>query len=203
MAENNQAKNLRPTDKKLNPVLRLAILGMISALSIVLVMTITFPIFPTAPFLKMDFADTPLLLCAVLFGPLSSLGVLFVVSVIQAFLMGGDGYWGCIMHFVASGAMLVVTGLLTRKNKSTGRLILALALGALTMTVMMIPMNYIITPLYSMGGYSKEGFALISSMMLPAIIPFNIIKSTVNCAIAFVLFKALKALFVKLGLVEA
>lgn len=202
MAENNQTKTLRPNDSKPSPVLRLAILGMISALSVVLVMTIAFPLFPSAPFLKMDFADTPLLICSILFGPISSLGVLFVVSVIQAFLLGGDGYLGCIMHFVASGAMLVVTGLIARKNKGTGRIILALALGALTMTVMMIPMNYAITPLY-MGGHSPETMSLISGLMIPAIIPFNIIKSSVNCVIAFALFKALKALFVRLRLLES
>ncbi len=200
MASKNEASTLRST-KKVSPVLRLATLGMISALSIVLVMTIAFPIFPTAPFLKMDFADTPLLICSILFGPIASLSVLFVVSVIQAFLMGGDGYWGCIMHFVASGAMLLVTGLIARGGKCTKRLLGALALGALTMTVMMIPMNYIITPIYSMGGYSKEGFALISSMMLPAIIPFNIIKSSVNCIIAFVLYKAMSPLFAKMGFI--
>ena len=202
MAENNQSRNLRPNGTTPSPVLRLAILGMIAALSIVLVMTIAFPIFPTAPFLKMDFADTPLLICSIIFGPVPALSVLFVVSVIQAFLMGGDGYWGCIMHFVASGAMLVVTGLLARKSKNILRIIIALALGALTMTIMMIPMNYIITPLYSLGGYSKEGFALISSMMLPAIIPFNIIKSSVNCLLAFVVFRLLHAFFVRLGLIK-
>ncbi len=201
MAENNQTKTLRTNDRKISPVLRLAILGMISALSVVLVL-VNFPLPFAPPFLKMDFADTPMLICSVLFGPVAALGVLFVVSVIQAFLLGGDSYLGCIMHIVASGAMLVVTGLLTRRNKGTGRLLLALALGALTMTALMIPMNYAITPLY-LGGHTPENLSVISGLMLPAIIPFNVIKSTVNCAIAFVLFKALQALFVKLGLVEA
>jgi len=180
--------------------LRLTTLGMLAALSLVLVM-FNFPLFPAAPFLKFDFADIPLLICAMIFGPLPSLAVLFVVSVVQAFLLGGDSYLGCIMHFVASGAMLVVVGLLCRGSKKIGRTILGLALGALTMTLLMIPMNYLITPLY-LGGHSQQNIDIISSLMLPTIIPFNIIKSSVNCLLAFVVFRLLHAFFVRLGLIK-
>lgn len=180
--------------------LRLTTLGMLAALSLVLVF-FNFPLFPSAPFLKFDFADIPLLICSMLFGSLPSLAVLFVVSVVQAFLLGGDSYLGCIMHFVASGAMLVVTGLLCRKSSSTLRTILGLVLGALTMTALMIPMNYLITPLY-LGGHSKETVGIISSLMLPTIIPFNIIKSGCNCLLAFVVFRLLRSFFDRQGLLK-
>ncbi len=179
---------------------RLTTLGMLAAVSLALVF-FNFPLFPATPFLKFDFADTPILISSILFGPISSLAVLFVVSVIQAFLLGGDSYLGCIMHFVASGAMVVVTGLICRRTAKPGRMILGLCLGALTMTVLMVPMNYLITPLY-FGGHTQENLSLISSLMIPAIIPFNFIKSSVNCILAFVLFKALTPLFAKLGLAK-
>ena len=180
--------------------LRLTTLGMLAALSLVLVF-FNFPLFPTAPFLKFDFADIPLLICSMLFGPLPSLAVLFVVSVVQAFLLGGDSYLGCIMHFVASGAMLVVTGLLCSRSSRTSRTVLGLALGALTMTALMIPMNYLITPLY-LGGHSPETLGIITSLLLPAIVPFNIIKSSVNCLLAFVIFRLLRSFFEKQGLIK-
>jgi len=192
---NNQTKTLKRTSP-----LKLTTLGMIAAVSVVLVF-FNFPLFPAVPFLKFDFADTPLLICSILFGPGASLAVLFVVSVIQAFLLGGDSYLGCIMHIVASGAMLAVTGLICRKAKNIGRMILGLVLGALTMTALMIPMNYLITPLY-LGGHSPENISIISSLMIPAIIPFNLIKSSVNCLIAFVVYKAMTRLFVRLGFIE-
>jgi len=180
--------------------LKLTTLGMIAAVSVVLVF-FSFPLFPSAPFLKFDFADTPLLISSIVFGPFASLAVLFIVSVIQAFLMGGDSYLGCIMHIVASGAMLVVTGLICHKKRTIGRLAVGLVFGALTMTALMIPMNYLITPLY-LGGHSPETLSIITSLLVPAIIPFNLIKSTVNCLLAFLVFKALSGLFVKMGLIE-
>jgi len=177
---------------------RLTTLGMLAALSLVLVF-FNFPLFPATPFLKFDFADIPILIASILFGPLPALAVLFVVSVIQAFLLGGDTYLGCIMHFVASGAMVVVSGLICRKSTGIKRMILGLGLGALTMTALMIPMNYLITPLY-FGGHTQTNIDLISSFMIPAIIPFNLIKSSVNCLLAFIVYKALSPLFARLGL---
>ncbi len=193
MADNQKNTGLRPT-----PTTRLTTLGMLAAVSLALVF-FNFPLFPAAPFLKFDFADTPILISSILFGPLSSLAVLFVVSVIQAFLLGGDSYLGCIMHFVASGAMVVIAGLVCRKKATIGRLTTGLLLGALSMTALMVPMNYLITPLY-FGGHTPENLGLISSLMIPAIIPFNLIKSTVNCLLAFIIFKALSPLFSRLNI---
>ena len=193
MSNNSSASKLNRAS-----TVRLTTLGMLAAVSLVLVF-FNFPLFPAVPFLKFDFADTPILISSILFGPIPSLAVLFVVSVIQAFLLGGDSYLGCIMHLVASGAMVVVAGLICRKGAKNSRSILGLVLGALTMTALMIPMNYLITPLY-LGGHSAENISLISSLMLPAIIPFNLIKSFVNCLLSFIVFKALRPLLVKLGL---
>ena len=66
------------------------------------------------PFLQYDMADVPILLASLLFGPWAGLVILFVVSAIQAFLFGGDGWVGLVMHFVASGALVVCTGLFYR-----------------------------------------------------------------------------------------
>lgn len=193
MANKSENGRIRRTS-----TVRITTLGMLAALSLVLVF-FNFPLFPAVPFLKFDFADIPILISAILFGPLPALAVLFVVSVIQAFLLGGDTYLGCIMHLVASGAMVVVAGLICRKGSSLRRMIVGLALGALSMTVLMIPMNYLITPLY-LGGHSPENISLISSLMLPAIIPFNLIKSSVNCMLSFIVYKALSPLFEKLSI---
>ena len=53
-----------------NPKLgRLAKLGLLAALSIVLVFFIHFPIFPTAKFLEYDPADIPIMIATFAFGP--------------------------------------------------------------------------------------------------------------------------------------
>lgn len=181
---------------------RLAVLGMMAAISVVLVF-LHFPIFPAAPWLELDFADTPIIICSVLFGSLPALSVLFVASAIQAFMLGGSGLWGFIMHFVASGAMVLAVGLISRRSAKPRKLIPALVVGILAMTAIMIPMNYLITPLNSGMGYTETAMELISSMMLPIIIPFNLIKATCNCVIAGLLIKALEPVMRRLGLVSS
>ena len=91
-------------------VIRMAQMGMLAAIAIVLVTVTQFPIIPAAPFMKYDMADVPILLGTLLFGTVPGLVILLVVSLIQAFLLGGDGWIGLVMHVVASGALVVLVG---------------------------------------------------------------------------------------------
>lgn len=92
-------------------------MAMMAALACV-VGLIRFPLIPAVSFLTYDFADIPILITTFAFGPASGLLVLTVVSFIQAFLMGGDGFYGFIMHIIASGVFLMIAGLMYRKHKT-------------------------------------------------------------------------------------
>jgi riboflavin transporter FmnP len=72
-------------------ILHMTQLGMLGAISIVLVALIRIPIVPAVPFLVYDMADAPIIIASLLFGTVPSLLILFIVSVIQAFLFGGNG----------------------------------------------------------------------------------------------------------------
>ena len=71
----------RGPDKKINTK-QITTLGVMSALSIVLMILIRIP-FPTAPFLEYDPADIPILISTFLFGPWWGLLMTAAVSVIQ------------------------------------------------------------------------------------------------------------------------
>ncbi len=55
-----------------------------------------------------------------------------------------------------------------------------LAIGVITMTSAMVLMNLILTPLF-MGVPVKA----VIPMLVPIIIPFNLLKSCINCFITF------------------
>ncbi len=175
--------------KQNKSVLRLTQLAMLSALSVVIGL-IKFPILPVAPYLEFDFADAPIIIASLLYGTIPGLAVLFVVSLIQAFVLGGNGIIGFFMHFAASGILLVTIRLIAGKCEggkyNIKRMLAALVCGTLAMTAVMIPLNYIFTPIL----FSVEP-AFVSQMLLPAIIPFNLIKAGVNSALAFVLWRLL------------
>ena len=64
-------------------VQRLAQLGLLAAISIVLVYLIHFPIFPSAAYLEYDMANVPILIGTFLFGPYWGLLLTATVSVLQ------------------------------------------------------------------------------------------------------------------------
>ena len=159
--------------------------SMLCAISIVLVALIRIPLFPAAPFLEYDPADISVLLGTLLFGPLSGLFITIVVSVLQGIIFSAQsGIIGIIMHIFATGIFAIVTGLLFQKKKG---LFLSLFIGALAMTFSMIIWNLIFTPLF-LGRSINE----VLPMMLPVIIPFNLIKGAVNAIGAGVLYQLLK-----------
>ena len=87
---------------------KLTVLAMLTALSAVLITLVHFPLFPAAAFLQYDPADVAILIGAFAFGPLAGLAVTVIASAIQAFLLGGDGVYGFLMHVIASGTLALV-----------------------------------------------------------------------------------------------
>ena len=103
----------------------IARLAMMTAISVVLLLIVRIP-FPPAPFLVYDPADVPIYITAFAFGPAAGLAVTFVVCFLQAFVLGGDGLYGFLMHFVATGLVAVIIGMLYKKEKTKKRAISAL-----------------------------------------------------------------------------
>ena len=153
---------------------RLTTLAMLAALSIVFVWLIHFPIFPAAPYLEYDPADIPIMIGTFAFGPLAGLLITVVASVIQGLTVSsGSGLYGIIMHIVATGTFVLVAGNLYRIRKTRAR------------AAVMAVANLIVTPLFTGMPVSA-----VKNLLLPIIIPFNLIKAGANAAITFVLYKS-------------
>lgn len=177
------------------PVKRIALSGLFAAISIAILFAVPrFPLF--LPFLEYDFADVPIIMLTMLYGPVYGLMVTGIVCVIQGFLLSSSGYLGVIMHIVATGSYVITFGLLYRKFRSTKGLIFSAIMGVLVWTGIMIPFNIFITPIF-MGAPRSAVYAIL----LPAILPFNLIKSTGNSIIAITLFFTLNR-FMKNALVR-
>ena len=172
----------------MNQTRKLTTLGMLGALSILLVAFIHFPIFPQAPFLEYDGADIPILIAAFIFGPIEGIILTVAASIVQGITVSAEsGYIGIIMHIFATGAFVAVSGIIFKRKKSTPVLILALLAGVIAQTAAMIIWNIIFTPIFM--NTSRE---VVMNMIVPIIMPFNIIKSGINAIAAFILFSILK-----------
>lgn len=164
--------------------IKLAKMGMLVAISIVLVSFIHFPIFPATPFLEYDPADIPILIGTFAFGPIAGILLTVVTAVIQGVTVSAaSGVYGIIMHIIATATFVIVAGCIYRGKKTRARAIIGLLCGILAMTAIMVPANLFITP-YFMGAPREAIIAL-----LPFIIGFNAIKAGINAVITFILYK--------------
>jgi riboflavin transporter FmnP len=167
---------------------KLAKLAMMTAISLVLVFLIKIP-WPPAPFLVYDPADVPIYITAFAFGPFEGLLVTLVVCLIQAFGLGGDGIYGFVMHFVATGIVAVIIGTMYRNSKTRKRAIISLVAGVITTVVIMSLLNLLVTPIYM--GAPREA---VIAMLPTAIIPFNLVKAGINSLLTFLLYKRISGL---------
>lgn len=170
--------------KKLN-ARAIAKLAMMAAISVVLLLIVRIP-FPPAPFLVYDPADMPIYITAFAYGPVAGLLVTVVVCLIQAFLLGGDGLYGFLMHVVATGIVAVVIGMMYQKKKTRKNAVVSLVVGVVVTIIVMAGMNLLITPLY-MGVDVKAVVAMLPTV----IIPFNLLKVGINAILTFLLYKRL------------
>lgn len=170
---------------------KLVRMGVLSALAVALVVFIRFPLLPAAPFLEYDPADIPILITAFLYGPGSGLVVTVVVSVIQGLTVSAQSGWvGILMHILSSGANCVTAGLIYRRNRTRKGAVIALITGALVSVVVMVGCNLVFTPIF-LGQQLKT----VVEMLVPVIIPFNLLKTGVNAIITYLVYKAISLFF--------
>ncbi len=163
---------------------RLAKMGMLVAISIVLVYIIHFPIFPAVGFLEYDPADIPILMGAFAFGPVAGIMITVVTSVLQGLTVSAQsGLYGILMHVIATSTFVIASGIIYKHNKSKKNAVIALSCGVLAMTAIMVPANYLITPYFM--GVPASGITAV----LPFIVGFNFIKAGINAIITFFLYK--------------
>ena len=170
--------------KKNQTVIRTAIMAMLTAVSIVLVYFIHLPLIPGFAFLEYDPADIPVLIGAMMLGPVSGLVILLAVCLIQAVTVSAaSGIIGFFMHFIASSVLILIPSLIYRRKKTVLSLIIGLILGVIAMTAVMIPLNLVFT-----GIFMGTGVKAVASLLIPAIIPFNLAKAAINAAVTFAVF---------------
>jgi riboflavin transporter FmnP len=180
----------------LNQTKTLAALAVFSAISVVLVALIHFPIFPAAAYLEYDPADIPILICAFVFGPWAGLMMTLVVAFIQGFTVSAQsGVYGIIMHAVATGTYISLAGFIYRRKQNPLFAGVGITAGAAAMALVMAGANLLITP-----AFTGMPVGAVKDLLIPIIIPFNLIKAGVNGFIAFALYKPVAIAAKKVGL---
>ena len=163
---------------------KLTMMAMFTAIGAVLITAVHFPLFPSAAFLQYDPADVPILICGFAYGPVAGILVTILASFIQAFFLGGDGVYGFLMHVIATSTLTLVASSIYRLNHTRKGAVIGLIAGTLAMGGVMMVANHFITPAF-MGAPTE----MVDAMLLPIILPFNLLKAGINSVITFLVYK--------------
>ena len=169
----------------------LAKMGVMLAVAVLISFIPTPPIFPAFNFIRYEWSDIPLLIGAFAFGVPSGLLLAFLSILLNALLGGAESaLYGAVMHFIAIGTYIVVSGLIYRSKKNKVRAIVGLLCGTIAMTIVMVPANLFVTP-YFMNVFMGVPMTIkdIIPLLLPAIVPINLIKGLASAFLVFLLYK--------------
>ena len=168
-------------EKRKFDVKKMVMLALLSAIAYILMMYIKVPV---VLFLKYEPKDVVIILSAYLFGPLSGIAVSGIVSLLEMVTVSDTGPIGCLMNFISTCTFMVPAALIYHRKKNIRGVVVGLIVGVVTMVAAMMLWNYLITPIYM--GYPRED---VAAMLLPAFLPFNLVKGGINAAFVALLYK--------------
>ncbi len=151
---------------------KITIIGMLCAVAYVVMVTVRIPV---VLFLKYEPKDVIIAIGGFLYGPVTAVIVSLVVSLIELLTVSDTGLIGFLMNVLSSCSFAYIAALVYKKMKNIKGAVIGLATGTVVMCVVMLLWNYMITPLYMNVPRSE-----VAGLLLPAILPFNLLKGTLN-----------------------
>lgn len=145
------------------------------------------PLIPGLTFLTYDPSLMPAMVCGFAFGP----GAGFVVGALAAVIHGLVlGEWvGSMMNIVATLCFVVPAAFVYRRVHTFKGAVAGLALGSAAAVAGAIIANLTIGVWFWYGSVDA-----IAPMILPALVPFNLVKTILNSVLTMVVYKAVSNL---------
>lgn len=152
---------------------------------------------PVVLFLKYDPSDVIVTLGGFIFGPMTSCIISFILATIELITVSDTGWIGWVMNVVQTLSFACIAAFIYKKKHTLSGAVIALASGWIVSTAVMMLWNYLVTPIYM--GYPREA---VVELLLPAFLPFNLLKGGLNASITFLLYKPVITVLRKAGFVE-
>lgn len=155
--------------------------ALFCALAFVVVALIRIPL---VLFLKFEPKDVVITIGGFLYGPIATVIISVVVAFVEMITISSDGVIGFVMNVISAVAFAGTASIIyKRKSTMTGAAI-GLGLGTVLMTVLMLLWNYFLAPIFM--GFPREE---VVKLLVPAFLPFNLIKGGINAALTLLLYK--------------
>lgn len=173
---------------------KITTVGMLCAVAYIAVAVCRIPV---ALFLSYEPKDVIIAIAGFIFGPLTSFVISVIVSFIEMVTISSTGPWGFFMNMLSSCAFACTAAYIYKKKRTLFGAAVGLLSGTAVMCALMILWNYLITPIYM--NVPREQ---IVSLLVPAFLPFNLLKGFLNTAFTLIVYKPLVKALRGAGLVQ-
>ena len=182
-------------------------IGMLSAIAIIL-MLFEIPL-PFAPsFYELDFSEIPVLICSFSLGPVAGVVCEFIKELLKLFLKGtSTAFVGDLANFVVGCSFILPASVVYFAQKTKTGAIIGMGVGTAVMTVFgslfnavyLIPAFSVLfdTPLeviIGMGTDINPAIVSVNTLVLFAVVPFNLLKGVLVSVVTFFLYKHIERL---------
>lgn len=183
-------------------------IGMLAAIAVVL-MLFEIPL-PFAPsFYKIDFSEVPVMVGCFVMGPLAGAAIEFV-KILLNFVINGTTTAGVgeVANFLVGCALCVPAGVIYKYKRTRKGALLGMIAGTLLMVVVGSAMNaFVLLPVYakafgmpidalvSMGTAVNSHITSLSTFVLFAVAPFNLLKGILVSLIVLLIYKKISPIF--------
>ena len=193
--------------KNLFTARNLAIMGMMGALSAV-VMLFEFPLpFIAPPFYEIDFSEVPVLIGSFMIGPAAGVIIELIKILIKLLIIPtSTAFVGEFANFVIGCALVVPASIIYRRHKTKKTAIIGMIVGSIFMAVVGIFVNaYVMLPFFSQTVLPMETIIAMGTAIHPAIdnvltfclltvAPFNILKGVLVSIVTILIYKKISIL---------
>lgn len=172
-----------------NRTRKIVVVGILSALAWV-VSTVSFPLLPWVPFLKVDFSDILVLLGMYVYGPTTGIAIAAVRSLLSYVTGGGEAGFpiGDTAAFIATlSYTLPVYYFINKKISKSKTMVIGTITSTISLTATLTLLNWlVIAPLYMM----VMGFSVgpMREYLTISVIPFNLAKGLLVSVVFFGIF---------------
>ena len=175
-------------------VKQLVLMAMLSAVAYLMVSLIRVPV---VLFLSYEPKDVVITIGGFLLGPMASFLISLVVSLIEMVTISDTGPIGALMNLLSTCSFACTAAFIYKRRHDLKGAVLGLLVGTFVMVGAMLLWNWLVTPWY-MG----QPRPVVEALLLPAFLPFNLLKGGLNTAFTLLLYKPLVTALRKTGLVR-
>lgn len=190
---------LRKEDFNTKTMVKISVLGVIS----LILMLLDFPLWFTPPFIKFDVSDVPSLIGAFALGPMAGVIIQLVKNLLKILVAGTNTVVvGEVANFIVGSVFAYTAGLIYYREKTFKNAIIGLIVGTISMTLVISVLNYyVMIPFYAkvygmpldkiitISGAVNKYVVDLKSLIIYAIVPFNLLKGIVVSLVTILLYK--------------